>query len=905
MFWFTRKKACNWLLSLVLVLLSPVSLADHQDEFKLGVFAYRPKPIMEEKYGDLMHYIGAHLPGVRFTYEFMELDELEAAVRSNRVDMVFTNPSHYLMIRNESKLSGVVATFLRDRGGDAVSAIGGVIITRGDNQSINSLQDIAKHKIAAPGRRYLGGYQTQAYELLQAGIDVTGSASIVEVGRHDTVLRKVLAGEFEVGFIRTSIIEDFISKKLMAPGDIKVINRQSFGGYPFLVSTRLYPEWPLVALPTADDVVVKRIVAAVFNISPTNPISGNGEIYGFSKPASYLPIERLAKGLKLPPYDVEPKLSLKSLWETNALVITAVTFALALMFLLLLLALASKQRSLVSLYEDLTRTEKRYRQLVENVGSSLVMYRMTPNKHFSYLTEGCERIFGVTVDEAKGQHWDNLVDWSTPSEGLASNRYDGYDFVQYELSFIDLNKEKKIVWVSEHRSRAANGFVSGYEGIIEDITERYLLQNELAENEKILNETFEQAAVGMVHGSPDGRIVKVNNRFASILGYTPYEVIGMSYKDLTHPEDYLTDSENVADLLAGKRNSYSMEKRYIRKDGREVWVNLTVSLVRDSAGQPEFFVGVVEDIQLRKDIESDNNKLIFEMEERVKELQCVYEITQAIKEYDDLPELFISITRILCLGMQYIDASQARIIFDGAIYSAQEFEPSQWRLSSNIYVRDALRGSLEVYYTKSFAEESSGPFLWQEQNLIDTVSTLISEAVQRSEYVEEIRHLATHDVLTNLPNRNHLEISLLDEINRSSRYANPLCIMMLDIDYFKSVNDSYGHVIGDKVLVEFAGMLLRNVRTTDIAARYGGEEFLVILPETNLYVACAMAERLRKEVQASAVDVDLEDSISITTSIGVAEFKDPMNSANELIKAADKALYKAKTLGRNCVCSAG
>ena len=180
---------------------------------------------------------------------------------------------------------------------------------------------------------------------------------------------------------------------------------------------------------------------------------------------------------------------------------------------------------------------------------------------------------------------------------------------------------------------------------------------------------------------------------------------------------------------------------------------------------------------------------------------------------------------------------------------------------------------------------------------------MISDMVKRLETQARIlARLASYDQLTGAFNRRGLEQILKTEVERSLRYRQPLSALMLDIDYFKPVNDRYGHPIGDLVLRRIAGIISSTLRSTDLLCRYGGEEFLIILPHTGLERALEAGERIRREIAGEPFrDQGLE--IPLTVSLGAAgldpEAADP---AEELIAAADRALYRAKREGRNRVC---
>lgn len=172
---------------------------------------------------------------------------------------------------------------------------------------------------------------------------------------------------------------------------------------------------------------------------------------------------------------------------------------------------------------------------------------------------------------------------------------------------------------------------------------------------------------------------------------------------------------------------------------------------------------------------------------------------------------------------------------------------------------------------------------------------------------QRIEFLARHDQLTGLYNRREFERKLEEEFDRSERYGSTLSLLMIDLDHFKQVNDTYGHTAGDSVL-ETMGELLsdeanQSVRVSDVPGRYGGEEFCLLLPETRSNGAVAVADRIRDALESKTFTAD-GTSFSVTCSIGVAAFREDMSHSEQLVQAADDALYKAKNSGRNRVVNA-
>lgn len=165
--------------------------------------------------------------------------------------------------------------------------------------------------------------------------------------------------------------------------------------------------------------------------------------------------------------------------------------------------------------------------------------------------------------------------------------------------------------------------------------------------------------------------------------------------------------------------------------------------------------------------------------------------------------------------------------------------------------------------------------------------------------------MAITDALTGLHNRRYMESHLATLAEQNVARGKPLAVMILDIDFFKAVNDTYGHDAGDDVLREFATRIRRSIRGIDLACRYGGEEFVIVMPETDLNVAGKVAERVRRAIAAEPFTIEKgARRIEVTISIGLATLERKDEPVADVLKRADVALYRAKHDGRNRVVAA-
>ncbi len=174
-------------------------------------------------------------------------------------------------------------------------------------------------------------------------------------------------------------------------------------------------------------------------------------------------------------------------------------------------------------------------------------------------------------------------------------------------------------------------------------------------------------------------------------------------------------------------------------------------------------------------------------------------------------------------------------------------------------------------------------------------------AIERASLYQKMTELSITDDLTKLFNTRYLNRTIEIEIQRSSRYHTSLSLIFMDIDYFKQINDHYGHLVGSKVLVEIGQLLIKSLRSVDIVARYGGDEFVIVLPQTPPGAATQIAERMRKGIEQNTFLKKEGYSLKMTASFGVASYPESAKSKDELIRLADEAMYKVKYQTRNAV----
>jgi PAS domain S-box-containing protein len=300
------------LIVLFIIILSTKIFAS--DEIRFGVFSYLGQEATKQRYEPLVKYLNKTL-NKKVTLEVLTQEEINQKIAKQELDIVTTNPTHFLVIRQQYKLSGAIATLVGLNEDIPTSKLGGVIIVR-DDSPIKTLKDIKNKTIATPSTKHMGGFRAQVYELYQAGVNLLDNPQkILELKTtHQDVVYSILERKADVGFIRDGILERMINNNQISEKDIRIINEQ-INYHPYKVSTRLYPEWPVFALPHTNENDVKQFVAALFSLEPTIECATQASIYGYTMPADYLEVEELARTLRLPPFDKILDITYQDIWN--------------------------------------------------------------------------------------------------------------------------------------------------------------------------------------------------------------------------------------------------------------------------------------------------------------------------------------------------------------------------------------------------------------------------------------------------------------------------------------------------------------------------------------------------------------------------------------------------------------
>ncbi|WP_457553406.1 sensor domain-containing diguanylate cyclase [Desulfobacula sp.] len=544
-------------------------------------------------------------------------------------------------------------------------------------------------------------------------------------------------------------------------------------------------------------------------------------------------------------------------------------------------------------------SEERYRLAFHTSPNSINLNRASDGMYID-INDGFTKIMGYTRDDVIGKTslflniWENSEDRKRLINGLSKTGY----VDNMEARFVDKGG-KIIVGLMSARIIQTSG-EDVILSITRDITKLKNSEKALKKSEQLLSTHLLNTSIGAISWDLNFKTIEWNPAAETIFGYTKEEAIGKHITELILPEDM---KELVGDIfkkiLSGKGGVHSVNEN-ITKDDRRITCDWYNTALKDVDGRNIGMASLVNDITEPKKIA----EALKESEQRLKTILSATPDPIAIYNNQGETE-YLNPAFVDVFGWTLDELKGKRI----------PFVPDDQKKITSEKLKELLRSGNKIQFESQRLTKHndridviiSTSCIYNLNNKISRLIVILKDISDQKQAKKELKllnlklkHDATHDPLTGAPNRRAILDRLSQELFRSQRGNLKLSIGLCDIDYFKNVNDKYGHQVGDDVLCNFVKTVQNTLRPYDFVGRYGGEEFLLVipdLPESNGLAEERIYERVRAKIAKHKM-ITRSGEICITISIGVANRRGD-ETADALIAKADAALYRAKDNGRN------
>jgi diguanylate cyclase (GGDEF)-like protein/PAS domain S-box-containing protein len=538
--------------------------------------------------------------------------------------------------------------------------------------------------------------------------------------------------------------------------------------------------------------------------------------------------------------------------------------------------------------------------IISNAGVGIYIIQ---NGKFVYVSNLYQKQTGYTGEKLIGTYPLNYIhpeDREMVREE-AIKRLKGEKTGPYEYRFV--NKNNDILVILETIASVTYKGERATLGSFMDITERKRAEELLRHSEEKYHTILASIQEGYFEIDLKGRLTFFNDSICRALGYPREELMGMDYSryiDQAESQRVFQEYNNVYET--GKRND-GFGWRIIRKDGTPRYVEGSIALLKDSAGKRIGFRGISRDVTERKLMEDklhEEEQRFRALIEHSSDIIVVVDLTGTITYINSAVEQVLGFKpeeRIGCKGFELVHQDDLKLL-------AESFNALLKDINSPLVKGEMrLRHKNGTYRTL----EAVGSNLVK-NNVVEAIIVNYRDITERKRAEDMLREseqryleLSIIDDLTQLYNSRHFYTQLEKEMERSNRYGQPLTLVLLDLDKFKTYNDTYGHVEGDYVLSRLGRVIKRCLRDSDSAYRYGGEEFTIILPMTTSQDGLITAERIQNTFRKEVFTPVPGKEIFVTMSIGLSQYKRNENM-KEFVHRVDQLMYKAKQNGRDRIC---
>lgn len=850
---------------------------------RIGVLAHGPHDETLDYWDSLPRQLNHAFSGLHFELVVGGFRDMNAKVAAAEVDVLITNPSHFIQLRDQYTGVRALATVVEEIQGLLLPYFGGVIVVRADRLDLQTLSDLSDQRIGAVDSQSLGGYRAQLLEFHRQGLSRPKYYKFTFTDMpHEQVVEDVVEGRVGAGFVRTGVLEEMAAAGTLDVASIRVLNAQQVPGFPLALSTALYPQWVVAAMPHLSTSWSNHLTATLLTAGLSEMGSPLGSELRFSLAADYYQVEALARTLRLPPYEEVPAVTLNEFSRSHPLV----SLGIITLVLVLLATALQLWRARMRFQETAGALERMIATVPVGLSEAEVGKNHTPRLRF--LSPKARELIGLSEE-----------DDDATLEDFMRHMYDGdhkrfmeankqaivnQATMDVEVRFTIKNKLRWLRIVSTPHMQPKSNMV--WSGFIRDVTEE-------RQTSARLQAIFEQAPVSiLLQDTETGEVIDANPTTWKEYGFSSREqFLANQASTWMKSEPYTV--ENAAELSRQAAGGRTLEFEWpsLRVDGAIIWHRVTLAPIRYSERT------AVVALCLNITAQRLSNQRLMESEARFRTLLDDidgvavqgYQLDGSVTYWNRAAEDLYGFSRDQALKGNLLDL----IIPDEMRH---EVEENLTRVARGDKIEN---GELELRASDgSRVPVYSSHTVLRRPGLPPELFCIDIDLRERKRYEEEAMRASQYDTLTGLPNRTLLATLLARACERARARNEYLVCCYLDLDQFKLVNDQCGSKVGDRLLRTVALRLKRMLRDDGVLSRVGGDEFVLFLEGVE-HIA-----ELQKRLQSILDHINqplriLGHTIRTGASIGVTVYPQDQDDPEALLRHANQAMLLAKQEGRN------
>jgi phosphate/phosphite/phosphonate ABC transporter binding protein len=601
-----HKSVISIILFILLLFTALNAHADTKKTIKIGILAKRGIPQTVQQWQPLAEYLDQQIPTYTFEIVPLGFNDLNNAVAHASVDFVITNTFQYVTFEYRYGTSRIATLQNHSDDGIGQQRFGGVIFTRNDNTTIHTLEDIQNKRFAAVDPESFGGWIMGKKELLDHGIKEDDFSQLIFLNSHDAVVHAVLEGRVDAGTVRSDTLERMAREGKIHLDQVRIIAPKKYPGFPFLVSTTLYPEWPFAKLSHTSDKLAESVLIALLGITPELDVAKRTDTDHWTIPLDYSAVHDLLKTLNMPPYNVEITLSAVIKKYAIQIVLAGIIIlilSISVVFILMLYRRLQKQTAhIATLNTELTKQMEREHIFRQMLDSQTALTMLGDETRIVECNEAFLNFFGISSSDEiiheRGEcsYFVDMEGTDTQLSCLSNIFAMKHQGTFSKITILNQAGHPRVFHV--HIDRFVHDETLFVVNLV-DITSSEELHQRLVLLQKAVNQSNNTILISKI----DGIVQYVNNSFCESCGYEESELVGynaelmntMGLNPLASEELYNTLSENRVWIGEVKKQ---------HKDGSEHIIRMAISPVKDTNDTITHLIAIGEDVSKYRQIEN-------------------------------------------------------------------------------------------------------------------------------------------------------------------------------------------------------------------------------------------------------------------------------------------------------------